>query len=76
VWLAVDVVPVVSGVLSPQLHVYDAMVPSESVEVEALTDTVRSLSVWVNAAVGAWLGTLPPPLAKWSETVAGLNTEL
>ena len=68
--------PVVSAVLSPQFHVYDAMVPSGSVEVEPLTDTLRSASVWVNAAVGAWLGTLPPPLAKWSETVAGLNTEL
>ena len=48
--------PVVSGVLSPQFHVYDAMVPSASVEVEPLTDTLRSASVWVNAAVGGWFG--------------------
>ena len=67
--------PVVAGVPSPQFHEYDAMVPSASVEVEPSTETVRSSSVWVNAAVGAWLGTLPPPLAKWSETVAGLSTE-
>ena len=31
------------------------MVPSVSVEVEPLTDTTRSLTVRVNAAVGAWL---------------------
>ena len=41
--------------LSPQFHVYDAMVPS-SVEVEPLTDTLRSFSVWVNAATGAGFG--------------------
>ena len=43
-----------AAVASPQFHEYDAMVPSGSVERDPFTDIARFVSVWVNAAVGAW----------------------
>ncbi len=44
------------------------MLPSGSVEPEASTETASLLTDELKDAVGATLGTLPPPLAKWSVT--------
>ena len=65
-------------VLSPKAQAYEAIVPSESVEVLPLNATTRLFGVEVNAAVGGllalltvtdWVLALVPPLLSVTVSV-------
>ena len=54
-------------VVSPKVHAYPVIVPSESVDPPPLNVAFRFVAAEVNAAVGNTFAA-PLPLAKWSAT--------